>query len=188
MWPRPREVWGHNLYDDALVFDREPFLSADGLREEELIRHYAAASGDPRGLSMAAVQSRDFTHCLVVEPALLLPEFQRVNTESRVAFVELIQQQMRRKPCSRLLSHAWNFDTWAYRTENDRVYVINLKRILDNLRVREEAPSEAMMAWGSAIFPDGFTQWPERASDPARHKNLKFGRRMHNRRGVFVAC
>lgn len=48
----------------------------------------------------------------------------------------------------------------TYRTEDDRVYVANLRRILDNLRTRKEEPSEAIIAWGSSILPDGFTQWP----------------------------
>ena len=187
-WPRPRALWGRNLYDDALVFERAPFFSSDGFRDEELIRHYSAASGElPRGLSLAVVRSRDFTHRLVVEPALLRPEFQRNTTENRVAFVDLIRQRMRRTPYSRPLPRAWDFDTWAYRTEDDRVYVASLKQILDNLRLREEAPSEALMAWGSAILPDEFAQQPERVRDPAMHNKLKFERRMPNRLGVFVA-
>ena len=151
-WPRPRELWGRNLYDDALVFDRAPFVSSDGLRDEELIRHYSAASEElPGGLSLAAVRSRDFTHRLVVEPALLRPELRRTTAENRVAFVELIRQRMRRTPCSRLLPCAWDFVTWAYHTEDDRVYVANLKRILDNPLLREEAPSKALVAWGCTI-------------------------------------
>lgn len=55
-------------------------------------------------------------------------------TESRVAFMELVPQRMLHMPCSGLLPCAWDFDSWAYRTESDRVYVANLKRILDNLR------------------------------------------------------
>ena len=184
LWPRPGDLWGRNLYDDALLFERAPFLSAEGLRDEELVCSYAAATRElPGGLSLAAVRARDFTHRLVVEPALLRPEFRRSNTESRVAFVELIRQRMRRTPCNRLMPRGWDLDTWAYRTEDDRSYVANLRRILGNLRMREEEPSEALLAWDGAILPDGFTHSPERVRDPSMPGKLKFERRMRNRMG-----
>ena len=95
------------MYDDALLFERAPFLSPEGLRDTELIRAYATATVElPGGLSVAAVSSRDFTHRLVVEPALLRPEFRRLNTEARVAFVELIRQPICRTPCDRLVPRA----------------------------------------------------------------------------------
>ena len=84
LWPRPRDLWGPNLYDDALLLGRAPFQSAEGLRDEELICSYAAAPGElPGGLSRAAVRSREFMYRLVVGPALLRPEFRRSNTEAR---------------------------------------------------------------------------------------------------------
>ena len=163
-------------------------MCAEGLREAEVIRRCAAATGElPGGLSLSAVLSRDFTHRLVVEPELLRPGYRRVNTEAKVAFVELVRQRIRRTPCNRLLPRAWDMDTWAYRCDADRGYVANLKRILDNLSAREEVPSVSLMAWGEAILPPGFEDRPERLSDPSMHSKLKFERRMRNRMGVFVA-
>lgn len=136
---------------------------------------------------MASVSSRDFTHRLVVELALLHPEFRRVDRETRVAFVELIRQRIRHTTCSRPVPRAWDLDTWAYGAEGDRVYVANLKWIFDILRIREEEPSQAMMAWGSALLPEDFTRLSDRMGDPALHTKLKSERRMHNRTGLFVA-
>ena len=148
-WPRPRQLWGCHIYGDALLLERAPFTCAEGLREAKVIRRYAAATGElPGGLSLSAVLSRDFTHCLVVEPELLRSGYRRVNTEAKVALVELVRQRIRRAPCNRLLPRAWDMDTWACRCDADRGYVTILKRIPDNLSAREEVPSVSLMAWG----------------------------------------
>ena len=42
-------------------------MSAEGLRDKELIRSYVMATGElQRGLCMPAVESGDFTHRLVI--------------------------------------------------------------------------------------------------------------------------
>ena len=62
------------MYEDALLFERALFMSANGLHDAEVIRRYATATGElSRGLSMSAVMSRGFTHRLLIEPELLLP-------------------------------------------------------------------------------------------------------------------
>lgn len=163
-----------------------PFVGGGAARRKA---NLPLCGGDRRttgGLSLSAVRSRDYTHRFVVEPTLLRREFRRLNTEAWVASVELIRQRVRRTPCSRLMPRGWDLDTWAYRTEDDRLYVANLRRILDNLRLREEEPSEALLAWEGAILPDGFTHTPERLRDPPMLGKLKFERRMRNRMGVFV--
>ena len=153
-WPNPRALWGQNLYDDALLFERAPFLSPEGLRDTELIRAYATATGDlPGGLSVAAVSSHDFMHGLVVEPDLLRPAFRRVDTEARVAFVELVLQSIQRTPCNRPFPRTWDLETWAYWADGDQGYVSNLKRNFDTLRIQEKGPSESMMAWDRPLLP-----------------------------------
>ena len=187
-WPRPGDLWGRNMYNDALLFESAPFLTPAALRDAELIQGYTAATGElPGGLSLAAVTSRDFTHRLVVEPELLRPEFRLENTRARVAFVELIRQRMRRTPCNRLVPRAWDLYMWAYRTEADRVFVAGLKRVMDNLRIREEEAAVELMAWSEAILPPGFESQPDRRRDPPMHNKLKYERRMRNRMGFFVA-
>ena len=92
MWPRPSELWGRTMSDAPLLFERAPFLSAEGLRDPELIRTYATASGElPGGLSLQAVFSRGFTHRLVKARELLRPEFRRTDAESREAFVSFLR-------------------------------------------------------------------------------------------------
>ena len=165
-------------------FERAPFISLTGLHDAETIRSYAAATGELQGgLSLSAVTSKDFAHCLLVQPELLRTEFRRVSTRARVAFLGLIQQRMRRKPCNRLVPRAWDLDTWAYRTEADRVYVAGLKWVMDSLRIREEAPAVELMAWSQAILPTGFESQPERRRDPTMHNKLKYERWMRNRMG-----
>ena len=53
MWPRPSELWGRTMSDAPILFERAPFLSAEGLRDPELIRTYATATGElPGGLCL----------------------------------------------------------------------------------------------------------------------------------------
>ena len=67
LWPRPPDLWGWNLYDDALLFERAPFMSQEGLHDADLIRAYATAIGElPGGLSVADAGSSNFTHRLVL--------------------------------------------------------------------------------------------------------------------------
>ena len=134
------------MTDAPLLFERAQFLSAEGLRDPELIRTYATASGElPGGLSLQAVFSGDFSHRLVVASELLCPEYRRADPESWEAFVCFLQQRLRRTPGSRPVPRRWNLDTWSYREENDSSYVANLRHIRAGLCDREEEPSVSMM-------------------------------------------
>ena len=176
------------MTDALLLFERVPFLSAEGLRDPELIRTYATASGElPGGLSLHAVFSRDFSHRLVVARELLRPEYRRSDPESREAFVSFLQQRIRRTPCSRPVPRGWDLDTWAYREENDRGYVANLRHIMAGLRDREDEPSVSMMACDTPLMPPNYAVELERRKNPVMHGKLKFERRMRNRMGVFIA-
>lgn len=168
-----------------LLFERAPFLSAEGLRDPELIRKYATATGElPGGLSLQAVFSRDFTHRLVMERELLRPEVRRTDAESREASMSFLLQRIRRKPCNRLVLRAWGLDTWAYREKVDRGYVANLRRVMDGLRDKEDEPSVSMMAWDIPLMPPGYDVQLERRRDPVMDGKLKFGHRMRNRMGI----
>ena len=131
--------------------------------------------------------SRDFTHPLVVARELLRPESRRTDAESREAFVSFLRQRIRRTPCNRVVPRAWGLDTWAYRVDADRGYVANLRRVMEGLRDREEAPSVSLMAWDTPVMPPGYDVELERRRDPVMHGKLKFERRMRNRMGVFIA-
>ena len=47
--PCPSEFLGRSMNDAPLLFVRAPFLSAEGLRDPDLICTYATASGELRG-------------------------------------------------------------------------------------------------------------------------------------------
>ena len=97
------------MTDALLLFERAPFLSAEGLRDPELIRPYATASGElTGGLSLQAVFSGDFSHRLVMASDLVCPEYRRTDLESREAFVSFLQQRIRRTPCNGPVSRGWD--------------------------------------------------------------------------------
>ena len=62
-----------------------------------------------------------------------------------------------------------------------------MKRIFHTLGVREEGPSEAMMAWDRPLLPEDVSRSTVWRRDPSMRAKLKFERRMCNRTGVFVA-
>ena len=187
-WPRPSALWGRGRSDAPLLFERAPLLSAEGLRDPELVRTYPTASGElPGSLSMQAVFFRDLSHRMVVKRELSRPESRQTDVESGDAFVSFLQEGNRRTPYNRLVTRAWDLDTWAFRQEADRGHVANLRRVMGGLRKGEEGLSVSMMAWDTLSIPAGYDVELERRKDPAVHGKLKFERRVQNGMGVFIA-
>ena len=131
--------------------------------------------------------SRDFCFRLVVEDENVRPKYRRNGRNRRQRYMASFVRRLSTTPCDRPIPVEWDFDTWAYRTEGDRGYVANLRRLLDNIPERVEEPAIAYMAWDKLILPLGFKRYVERESNPRYYEKLKYGRWMRNALGVFVA-
>ena len=187
-WPTPHELRGKNMTDDPLLFERAPFLAAAGLRDTPLIRSYADVTGAlPGGLSLRAEWSRDFSFRLAVKREHVWPKYRREGCGRRQKYMAALVRRLVRTPCNRRITVEWDFDTGAYRTEGDRGYVANLRRILENLPDRVEEPAVEYLTWDKPILPPRFKEYVEREGNPGYYDKLKYERRMRNALGILVA-
>lgn len=117
------------MVDDPVVFDRAPFLHAEGLRDSQMIQLYADVTGAlPGSLSLRAVWSRDFSFLLAVEEEHFWPKYRRDGRSRRQKYMAALVRRLAKTQCNRPVPAQWDSDTWAYRTAGDWCYVSNLKR------------------------------------------------------------